>query len=66
MNFYLAKVFALRGEVDTAISYLFKAVDAGFQDLKMLRDEEAFLKIAADERFERVLKSIAEKKSGND
>jgi tetratricopeptide (TPR) repeat protein len=66
MHFYFAKVFALRGEVDTAISYLFKAVDAGFQDLKMLRDEEAFLKIAADERFERVLKSIAEKKSGND
>jgi tetratricopeptide (TPR) repeat protein len=66
MHFYLAKVFAIRGEVDTAISYLFKAVDAGFQDLKKLRDEPAFVKIASDERFERVAKSIAEKKSGID
>ena len=32
----------------------------------MLQDEEAFKGLVADERFERVLKTIAERKSGND
>ena len=31
MNFYLAKIFALRGDTDTAISFLFKAVESGFE-----------------------------------
>jgi Flp pilus assembly protein TadD len=66
MNFYLAKVFALRGDTDTAISFLFKAVEAGFVDVKMLRAEEAFKSLVADERFERVVRTIEEKKSGND
>ena len=66
MNFYLAKVFALRGDTDAAISFLFKAVESGFEDLKMLEDEEAFKGLVADERYDRVLKSIAERKSGND
>ena len=66
MNFYLAKIFALRGENDSAISYLLKAVDYGFGDAKMLQDEEAFKGLVADERFDRVLKTIAERKPGND
>jgi Flp pilus assembly protein TadD len=65
MNFYLAKIFALRGDTDLAISYLFKAIDAGFNDEKLLRSEEAFKALVADERFERMLKVIAERKSGN-
>jgi Flp pilus assembly protein TadD len=66
MNFYLARIFALKGNADLAISFLFKAIDAGFNDEKMLRSEEAFKPLVADERFERMLKSIAERKSGND
>jgi tetratricopeptide (TPR) repeat protein len=66
INFYLGKIFALRGEKDTAFSYLMKAVDHGFTDAKMLREEEAFKTLVADERFERLLKTIAERKSGND
>jgi Flp pilus assembly protein TadD len=65
INFYLGKIFALRGETDTAFSYLMKAVDYGFNDAKMLREEVAFKTLLADERFERLLKTIAERKSGN-
>lgn len=66
INFYLAKVFALRGEVDAAFSYLLKAVDYGFGDARMLQEEEAFKPLVADERFGRLLKSIQERKPGND
>jgi Flp pilus assembly protein TadD len=65
MNFYLAKVFALRGDKDLAMSYLLKAVENGFDDLKLLRSEEAFKEYVPDERFQRVLKAIEERKSGN-
>jgi tetratricopeptide (TPR) repeat protein len=66
MNFYLAKIFALRGETDLAMSYLFKAVESGFDDVRMLREEEAFKNLATDERFERILQSIEQKESGNE
>jgi hypothetical protein len=59
LNFYLAKIFALRGETDVAISYLFKAVESGFDDEKMIREEQAFQPFMADERFGRVLQGIA-------
>jgi Flp pilus assembly protein TadD len=66
MNFYLAKIFALRGDNDVAISYLFKAVESGFDDVRMLRQEEAFKKLETDERFGRVLQLIEAKQSGNE
>jgi Flp pilus assembly protein TadD len=59
LNFYLAKIFALRGETDVAISYLFKAVESGFDDAKMIREEQAFKPFASDERFAQVLRVIA-------
>jgi tetratricopeptide (TPR) repeat protein len=65
MNFYLAKIFALRGDKESALSYLQKAVDYGFDNAKMMSSEDAFKALVADERFERMLKSIAERKSGN-
>jgi Flp pilus assembly protein TadD len=66
MNFYLAKIFALRGETDVAMSFLFKAVESGFDDAEMLRAEEAFKKLASDERFERVLQSLEANESGTE
>ena len=63
LNFYLAKIFALRGETDVAISYLFKAVESGFDDAKMIREEQAFKPLTSDERFGRVLETIAVRKS---
>jgi len=59
LNFYLAKIFALRGEPDVALSYLFKAVESGFNDAKMIREEQAFKPLTADERFARVLEAIS-------
>jgi Flp pilus assembly protein TadD len=59
LNFYLAKIFALRGETDVAISYLFKAVESGFDDARMIREEQAFKLFTADERFARVLEAIS-------
>jgi len=59
LDFYLAKIFALRGETDVAISYLFKAVESGFDDAKMIQEEQAFKSLANDERFGRVLATIA-------
>jgi Flp pilus assembly protein TadD len=66
MNFYLAKIFALRGDNDAALSYILKAVDYGFDNAKMLQAEDAFKGLVADERFERALKLIAERKPEND
>jgi Flp pilus assembly protein TadD len=65
INFYLAKIFALRGEPDTAFSFLMKAVDYGFEDVKMLKEEQAFKSLVADERFDRLFKMIAARKSEN-
>jgi len=65
MNFYLAKIFALRGDNDAALSFLQKAVDYGFDNAKMLQAEDAFKGLVADERFERVLQSIAQRTSGD-
>jgi len=55
MHFHLAKVFAARGEKDQAMTYLYKAVDAGFDDVKSLKAEPAFAALASDERFARLL-----------
>jgi Flp pilus assembly protein TadD len=63
LNFYLAKIFALRGENDRAISLLFRAVEFGFDDAKKIREEQAFKALFSDERFGRVLQTIAAQRS---
>jgi Flp pilus assembly protein TadD len=63
LNFYLAKVFALRGENERAISLLLRAVEFGFTDAKKIRDEQAFQSLVSDERFGRVLETIAAQRS---
>jgi len=59
MHFHLAKVFAARGEKDQAMTFLYKAVDAGFDDVKSLKSEPAFATLAADERFTRLLDKLS-------
>jgi Flp pilus assembly protein TadD len=63
LNFHFARLFAMRGELDLAISYLFKAVEYGFDDAKKIREEQAFKLLATDERFGRVLQTIAAQRS---
>jgi Flp pilus assembly protein TadD len=63
MHFHLAKVFAGRGDKDQAMTFLYKAVDAGFDDLKTLKTEPAFALLAADERFTRLLDTMSRRSS---
>jgi len=59
MHFHLAKIFAGRGDKDQAMTFLYKAVDAGYDDLKTLKTEPAFAVLAADERFARLLDTLS-------
>ena len=59
MNYYMAKVFATNGDVDRAISYLYKAVEEGFKDIDKIKTDPAFMILAADERFLKLLESLA-------
>ena len=64
MNLHFAKIFAARGEKDVAISYLYKAIENGLTDVKLLRDEELFKPLAADERFVRMLETMTSGRAG--
>jgi Flp pilus assembly protein TadD len=59
MHFHLARLFAARGEKDQAMTFLYKAVDAGFDDIKTLKTDSAFASLAADERFARLLDRLS-------
>src|SRR5262249_52497259 len=63
MHFHLAKVFAVRGDKDQAMTFLYKAVDAGYADVKTLKAEPAFASLAADERFTRLLETMSKRGS---
>jgi tetratricopeptide (TPR) repeat protein len=58
MNFYLAKIFAAKGDADRAISYLYKAVEEGFKEIDLIKTEPAFGILAQDERFLKLMESI--------
>lgn len=59
LNYYLAKVFALRGDKDRSLSFLLRAVEFGFDDAKMIQEEPVFRPYFPDERFVRVMETIA-------
>ena len=50
-QFHLAKIFAGNGDKERALSYLYKAIEEGFQDLQLIREEPVFSILAEDERF---------------
>jgi tetratricopeptide (TPR) repeat protein len=49
--FYYAKVFAAKGDMDRAMSYLNRAVEEGFSEFDKIRSEPAFKALSEDERF---------------
>ena len=59
-NYYMAKVFAASGDKDRAMSFLFRAVEEGFDNTEMLADP-AFAFLAADARFVRLMASLGVK-----
>lgn len=63
MNLSLAKIFASRNNTDLAISFLYKAIEAGLDDIALVTGDQAFKPLASDERFGRVLETFAAQKS---
>jgi tetratricopeptide (TPR) repeat protein len=56
-NFYMAKVFAATGDRDRTMSFLYRAVEEGFDDAALLTDAEFGL-LAEDERFVQLVAAI--------
>ncbi len=56
-SYYMAKVFAASGDKDRAMSFLFRAVEEGFDNSEML-DDPAFGLLADDARFAQLLASL--------
>jgi tetratricopeptide (TPR) repeat protein len=56
-QFHLAKIFAGNGDKERALSYLYRAIEEGFRDLDMIRQEPVFSILAEDERFVQLMAS---------
>ena len=57
-NYYMAKVFAQYGNKDQTMSFLYRAVEEGFDDEGLLRDP-VFNLLAEDERFVQLMASLS-------
>jgi Flp pilus assembly protein TadD len=58
VSFKLARLFAMNGDKDRAISYLYKAVEEGFKDLDMIKNEPLFMILADDVRFQQLIDTM--------
>ena len=54
-NFYLAKLFAMNGQPEKALSYLLKALETGFSDYDKITKDPVFKVLAQDERLTRMI-----------
>ena len=57
-NFYMAKVFGSIGDSVRAMSFLYRAVEEGFNDVGMLTSEPEFGLLAEDDRFIQLVASL--------
>ena len=58
MSFNLAKLLAMQGDKDRAISFLFKAVEEGFKDVEKIKSEPAFMVLADDVRYQQLVDTM--------
>ena len=58
VSFKLARLFAMNGDKDRAISYLYKAVEEGFKDLDMIKNEPLFMALADDVRYQQLIDTM--------
>jgi tetratricopeptide (TPR) repeat protein len=58
VSFYFAKIYAQRGEKELAISYLNRALDEGFKEYDKIKAEPAFVPLAQEEGFIKVMDRI--------
>jgi tetratricopeptide (TPR) repeat protein len=59
VSFYYARIYALQGDKERAISYLHRALDEGFTDFGKIKTEPAFVPLAAEEGYVRLMDRIA-------
>jgi tetratricopeptide (TPR) repeat protein len=55
VNYYLAKTYATQGKMDEALSYLRKALEAGFRDRKQLMKDKEFASLRATPEFHQLM-----------
>ena len=65
MSFNLAKLLAMSGDKDRAISYLYKAVEEGFKDLDKIKAEPAFMVLADDVRYQQLIDTMLRTQNNN-
>jgi tetratricopeptide (TPR) repeat protein len=58
VSFYFAKIYAARGEKELAISYLNRALDEGFKEFDKIKAEPAFVPLAQEEGFIKIMDRI--------
>jgi tetratricopeptide (TPR) repeat protein len=55
VNYYLAKTYATEGKMEEALSYLRKAMEAGFRDRKQLMKDKEFASLRATPEFHQLM-----------
>jgi tetratricopeptide (TPR) repeat protein len=55
VNYYLAKTYATQGKMEEALSYLRKALEAGFRDRKQLMKDKEFASLRATPEFHQLM-----------
>ena len=58
VSFKLARLFAMNGDKDRAISYLYKAVEEGFKDLEMIKNDPLLMVLADDVRYQQLIDTM--------
>jgi tetratricopeptide (TPR) repeat protein len=55
VNYYLAKTYATEGKMDEALTYLRRALEAGFRDRKQLMKDKEFASLRATPEFHQLM-----------
>ena len=55
LHFYLAKVYARKGDLDRSLLYMRKALEEGFKDRKKFVEDEDFAALQAVPEFQTLL-----------
>ena len=56
IDFYMAKMYAKRGNTDLALQYIRKALESGFKDVKKFQEEEEFAEVRKLPEFDAIMK----------
>ena len=58
VSFYYAKIYAAQGDKERAISYLNRALDEGFEEFDKIKKDPAFLVLANEEAYAKLMDRI--------